>query len=66
MDDGKYRVTRDCCIFGGCAKCMNATSQRRTVRIVEAEGLNKEQAQKVSLQWVSYRPAIQMMSGDVL
>jgi hypothetical protein len=64
MDNGKYRVTRDCCIFGGCVKCVNATPQRRTVRIVEAEGLNREQAEKVSLQWVSYRPAIQMMSFE--
>lgn len=62
LDNQKYRVIRDCCLFG-CARC-KAAANGRPIRIVHREGLSKEEAERAMLAWMKYKPTIEPMPGD--
>jgi hypothetical protein len=64
ISPGAWRVTRDCCVTGDCDKCKSwrSTPYGPAVRVVQADNVPKEYAERVARVWSGYHPRVEQLS----
>jgi hypothetical protein len=56
-----WQVTRFCCTSGMCIECRAAANGRQRIRIVHADKLTKERADRMVAGWASYDAKVSRM-----
>ncbi len=58
-----WQVMRNCCTSGNCIDCIGKTRPGVPVRIMQADFLTKDQAEKIAANWSSYKAVAEPMAG---
>jgi len=54
MAKGVYRVTRFCCRSGMCIECRAVANGTKRKRVIHADGLDKETAERIVAGWAEF------------
>ena len=61
IEDGNWKVVRDCCTSGNCITCNGKSPFGVPLRVTQMDAIDERSAKQVAINWRSYKAVAEPM-----